>query len=538
MRSRIPKELSLDAKPSGQMTQADGQMVAFIDIGTNSIRLLLVQIQPDGTYLAVTERKETIRLGEGEFETKRLQPEAMDRALVVCRKLSDMATASGATEIVAVATSATREAANRTEFLEKLKRQAGLDVHAISGREEARLIYLGVSRGENMDDKTGLFIDIGGGSTELIVGTQEHYRYLTTTKLGAIRLAGLFPGDECGRMKKEAYGQLKDYIRDVSIRSIQNIQKLWADELGLVIGSSGTIENLADIAARRFLKRSREPDDLLTYDQLQTVVKDLRKLTVEERKKVPGINSGRVDIIVAGAAILDVLLDDLGLREVRVTSRTLRDGLLIDYLSRTGVPEADAGLSIRQQSVLRLGRSQAFDEEHARRVMDLATQLFDSGLAAGIHELGAWHRELLSHAAMLHDIGTSLSYSEHNAHSYYFIRNADLLGFNQEEVDIIAATAYYHRKAYPRKRDVEYASLDEDSQQVVSVLGVLLSLAESLDRSHMGLVEDVSLTADGDGAIDIRLRTRHDAPLEMWGIHYHEKAVKRAFGRGIKLSVL
>ena len=511
-----------------------GQAVAFIDIGTNSIRLLLVHVQPNGTYSVINERKETIRLGEGEFETHHLQPVAIERALLVCQRFAEMAESAGAVEMIAVATSATREATNRVEFLRRLYEEASLEVHAISGREEARLIYLGVSRGEHLGDKLGLFVDIGGGSTELIVGDQLQYHFLDTTKLGAIRLASLFPGDEEGRISKQLYKDMQTYVRNSAIRTVQTIHSRWPDGLDHMIGSSGTIENLADIAVRRFHGRSREPDDVLSYDQLQTLVKDLRRLPSEERKDVPGINRSRADIIVPGAAILDTLMRDLGFDQIRVSLRSLRDGLLVDYMARYGLLEDRADSSIREQSVLRLGRSQQFDEQHAQKVTELALQLFDTSRAAGLHDLGRWERELLGHAAMLHDIGVSLSYSDHHTHSYYFIRNADLLGFNQQEVDIIAVTALYHRKSYPRKKHPEFASLDPQSQSIVVVLGALLSMSEGLDRSHMGLVQQVRLIDQPDDVTLLEIRSDQDIPLEVWGVQHHEKAFRRAFGTKLR----
>src|SRR5882672_6828597 len=169
-----------------------GRVVGFVDMGTNSVRLLLVRIRPNHAYSILNSQKEVIRLGDHEFGERRLQKAAMNRAVLVCRRFAELARASGAEEIVAVATSATREARNKAEFLRRLKREAGIEFHTVSGKEEARLIYLGVASGIHLGRKRALFIDIGGGSTELVLGDQEQPLYLDSLRLGAIRLTSLF----------------------------------------------------------------------------------------------------------------------------------------------------------------------------------------------------------------------------------------------------------------------------------------------------------------------------------------------------------
>jgi hypothetical protein len=213
-----------DSLPTPQATTpplANGELVAFLDLGTNSVRLLLVRMYPDHTFTVVAEQKETVRLGEGEFRQNRLQPEAMRRASLVCAKFAESARSRGARQIVAVATSATREAENRGVFLRHLRRVAGIDVRVISGKEEARLIYLGVSSGLNLGARQTLFIDIGGGSTETIIGDQQQYRFLDSLKLGAIRLSGMFfRKDDTGPVSSTRYARIQRYVRTRSVRTL------------------------------------------------------------------------------------------------------------------------------------------------------------------------------------------------------------------------------------------------------------------------------------------------------------------------------
>jgi exopolyphosphatase/guanosine-5'-triphosphate,3'-diphosphate pyrophosphatase len=512
-------------KPSS--LTAEKRVAAFLDIGTNSVRMLLARIHADHSYTIISQQKETVRLGEGEFRAHQLQPQAMRRATLVCSKFADMARAHDAEAIVAVATSASREASNQAAFLRRLQREAGLDVRVISGKEEARLIYLGVASGTNLGDRRALFIDIGGGSTEVIVGTQSQYDFLDSLKLGAIRLSSLFldPGDT-GPVSPKLYLRLQRYVRTTSIRTLQRLR---SHPIDLAIGSSGTVVNLAEIAARMINKRSLRKEEPLLLKDLQQVVPKLCAAPLDERRKIPGINPERADIIIGGAAILQTLMEELNLPEIRVSDRGLREGLPLDYLTRSEhLPPLELA-SFRERSVFMLGRKCGFDEPHARNVARLALELFDSAQLMGLHDFGEWERELLEYAGLLHDIGTFLSYTNHRSHAYYFIRNSDLLGFDQTELSIIAAMAFYHQKALPRLKHPEFAELDKRGRKIVHVLCILLRIAESLDRSHTGAVGHVRFRDVVPERVTLEVSSIKDCQLEIWGVKHHESAFEKVF---------
>ena len=311
------------------MTSAEEPTVAFIDIGTNSIRLLLARLQPNHSYTILTELRQIVRLGEGEFANQHLQPEAMARTVSVVKQFAELARANGADDIVAVATAAAREAANQDVFVTRLQAEAQLDVRVISGPEEARLIYLGVSHGMHLGDQQAWFIDIGGGSTEVIIGGQHQPVYMGSLELGAIRLTTHFLPEEDGPVSLQAYEAVQRYVRHHAVRTLHEMR---AYHIDLAIGSSGTIRNLADVAAHHFHKRPLQQDDVLTYAHLQQVVTLLAALSLEERRKVPGLQPERADIILAGAAILDVCMQELGVTDLHVSEYGLREGLLVDYL--------------------------------------------------------------------------------------------------------------------------------------------------------------------------------------------------------------
>ncbi|MDD1743983.1 MAG: Ppx/GppA family phosphatase [Methanomassiliicoccales archaeon] len=505
-----------------------GKVVEFIDLGTNSIRAAIVRLNPNFSFTVLSMQKEVARLGEREFLNQELIPEAMDRAILVCKHFVGMGKSYGVEESVALCTSATRDARNQAEFLERLKAETGLDFKIISGLEEARLIYLGVSNSIDLGGKKAVFIDVGGGSTEVSVGDQRHYLSLDTLNLGAIRLTTLFiPPEETGPIFPEKYSLMKKSVRNKIVRTVQRVKKQGPE---VAVASSGTAINLAQIAARNFGGDA----STLTLGRLKRTVALLSTRTLEERRKVPGINPERADIIVGGAAILETLMEEIGIQEVRISEAGLLDGMIFDYLSRIeGFPSYQS-MGVRERSVLQLARSFGTDEVHAETIKRISLELFDSAKEEGIHSLGKEERELLGHAAYLHDIGDFISFTDHQAHSYYIIRNAELLGFSQNEINIMANLAKFHRKKAPGKRSEE---LDEPSLSALQQLSTFLKLAESLDRSHCNLIQHSRfIYADKDKAM-LEVVASGDCQLEVWGAESHAKGFKKVFHRELTLRV-
>lgn len=404
----------------------DGErVIGIIDLGSNSLRLMLVRILPDGSHTVLNQVKNMVRLGEGAFETGHLREESMARTINVLRGMAEMCGVYGASEVIAIATAAVRDAANGPDFMRRVKEKTGIDFRVVSGREEARLIYLGVSSGLAHTESLRLFIDIGGGSTELVVGNSEEYRNLDSLKMGCVRLSNLFFDKDSGTISAKRYAALQNYIRNNALRSFQRIADFVIEE---AVASSGTAQNLAEIAAAldaedaaRTGRAPQESRDVLSYGGLRRAVKELCGRTLKERRSVPGINPNRADVIVAGAAILQTIMEDQGFDSVRISNRNLQNGILVDYLS-TRMPHADGSFHpVRKESVLHLARRCRFEERHSRHVSRLALDLFDSAKAMGLHDSGDLARELLHYAALLHDIGIFISFSRHNAHSHYLI---------------------------------------------------------------------------------------------------------------------
>lgn len=504
-----------------------GKVVAFLDVGTNSVRLLVVRINRNRSYTVISEQKEMVRLGETEFHDGLLSESAMDRSVRVIKNFCDLSRTYGATEFVAMATSATREASNRMELIDRLKEVTGLELEIISGMEEARLIYLGMSSGHHIGPKTALFMDIGGGSTELVLGDQKDYTYLESLKVGAIRLTTMFVKKLEGPVSDDTLSKMRKYVKSSLVRAKREILQ---NKVALAFGSSGTVVNLGEILIK--YDGSSKPG-IIRHSQLKRLIPHLAGMDLSARRKVPGINPERADIIVAGAVILEMIMEEMRLSEIAVSSRSLRDGMLMDYLGSLEEFPGFRELSVRERSAVQLGRTCAVDEEHARRVVAIALELFDSAAKKGLHTFNKDDRELLHHAAFLHDVGDFISFSDHHLHSHYIISHAELLGFSSREVLIMANIAKYHRKKLPKVRSVDMRDLDQLDRQMVLRLSTLLRMAESLDRSHSNLVQSVRFSRVTKRSVKLIVTASGDPQLEMWRLEEDREAFEKAFGKSL-----
>jgi exopolyphosphatase/guanosine-5'-triphosphate,3'-diphosphate pyrophosphatase len=483
-----------------------------------------------------------VRLGQGEFAAsgehgqKQLSGDAIARGVLVLQKFAEIARGRGAGEIVAIATAALREAGNRDEFIERARIEAGVEVRVVPGVEEARLIYLGVASGVEIGEKRGLFIDIGGGSTELIVGTQSEHHLLDSLKLGAIRVGNRFLQGVTGPIPVSLYAAMQQQARVVSTHAVRRIRSLGFD---LAIASSGTAQNLASVAARR---AGQDPASLRNYTlsarDLRDVAEMLCKLTLEERRRVPGLNPERADIIISGAAVLQTLTEDLGIDGLQIADRSLREGVIVDALLRRQGTNSGYEAGVRRRSIESLMRVLPGEEAHARHVAKLTLRLFDRAKSIGLQNYSLPKRELLEYAALLHDIGVFVSHTGHHRHSYYLIRHSELAGFTDEEIEVIANLAYFHRKSPPKKRHAHFQVLDREDQQLVRRLAALLRLAEGLDRSHLGLVRDVDLSITERGthrSLRLTAYTDSNPQLELWYVGNEKAAIEEAFGMPLEI---
>jgi len=528
---------------------------AAMDIGTNSVRLAVVEVKPNQTWTTLASQKQVVRLGEGEFDqvpadSKKGKDEgeggghslteaAIARGALVCARFAEVARGFGAEEIVALATAAVREADNGHEFVKRVRDLADLDVRIISGQEEARLIYLGVGSGVDLPDKKrALFMDIGGGSTELIVGDSQSYAFLDSLKMGAIRLTAEGVPDPSKPVSAAAWDDLQQRVRSLLAPAARAIG---AAGFSVMYGSSGTAQNLAEIITNAAV--TPNPTSLRNYElslaDVQATTKWLCAMTLEQRRRVPGINPERADIIIGGAAILQTVMETVGATAIRISDRGLREGIIVDRLRRIPAVEGTdiRPESARRRSIGQLMAATGVDAAHSAHIVHLSLSLFDQWKMLGLHDYGS-ARELLEYAALLHDAGFFVSHTDHQQHSYYLIRHSELLGFNDREIEIMASLALYHRKATPRRKHANYARLDAKAQRAIRVLSCALRLAEALDRSHLMLVQDIlcEKLAQPD-RVRMTLLATADAQLEVWAAEGQAPAFEKTFGLPLEVQV-
>ena len=489
--------------------------VALLDLGSNSLRMMIAQVGEGGSARIVAQAKQMVRVGEGSFETHVLQPVPMERTLDALRGFAALCRDHAVDTVIALATSAVRDAVNGREFMELIRRETGLGFTVISGKEEARLISLGISSGLESLEGRRIFMDIGGGSTELSSASGDEILALDSLKLGAVRLAELFPEREAGPVSPERYAEMKGYVREHGVLPLRRMREQGALEL---VGSSGTIQYLADIAAALAQAEGVPASaDWLSMGDLRRAVHALCSRSEEERRALPGMDPRVTGILIPGAAILQTVMEELGFERIRISRRGLRDGALADWLARRAAPQEEP--SVREASVLRLAADCRFEEEHSRHVSALALMLFDSARELGLAELPGSTRELLHYAALLHDIGIFVSYSRHNEHSAYLIRNGELLGFTEYEIYAISILAFFHRVSY-NERSLLLKEMDEGKRRMLRPLSLFLSLAEALDKSHAQSVASVRFFRRGEDRIleltPVRPCTIEKERLKQW----------------------
>src|SRR5215212_1365369 len=507
--------------------------IAAIDIGTNSIHMIVVQVRPDLSFEVIDREKEMVRLGAGGLDGRALTPEAMHAALQVLSKFRRLAESHKVDEIIAVATSATREAENGGEFLQSVMQQTGIRPRVISGTEEARLIHLAAVYGVSVPGDVAVVIDIGGGSVEVTRGVGSAVELGRSFKLGVIRLTERFIKTD--PLEPRDQRKLVRYIDTEIGKYLHQIARLGFDR---VIGTSGTILSLGAVAsaAEGLASGGSLRNRRFAAKQIRRVRKDLVALDLERRLRVPGLEPRRADLAVAGAILIDELLRRLGAREVTLCDMSLREGLVLDYISRhrKEIAQADRYPDVRRRSVFELAERCNYWPEHSQHVARLAIGLFDQTRA--IHGLTDREREWLEYAAILHDIGVHISYEGHHKHSYYLVKNGDLRGFEPDEIEAIALVARYHRQATPKRRHDGFTDLRRRTRRTVRTLAAILRLAESLDRSHAQGITGVEIHDRGDDDL-LQLRTTGDAELELWAATRHGAAFERLTGKPLRIEV-
>jgi exopolyphosphatase/guanosine-5'-triphosphate,3'-diphosphate pyrophosphatase len=502
--------------------------LAAIDIGTNSIHMVIADVASDGGITVVDRTKEMVRLGRGVFVTGRIARDAMELGVRTLRTFTRLARVRRVQRIRAVATSAVREAQNGTTFVERARREAGLQVKVISGREEARLIYRAAAHSLGLGGEPYLLLDVGGGSVELVLVRDGRPVWLESLPLGVARLAEQFLPTDPPTPKQRK--QLVAHIEDELGRVLRDVRRTGTTH---AVGTSGTVHALV---AMVHTANGDDPGRLhgisVTTAELSQLRRALVGCTAAERLALPGADPKRVDLLPASAILVETCLRRGKITDLTACTWALREGILLD-LAGIAVTAGASRDDVRRRSVEALGRRFGGENAHGQQTARLARQLFDATAPAlGLEEECG---DLLEYAALLHDIGRSIEHEHHHRHSAYLIHNGELLGFEPTEIDIMAGIARGHRKQPPKPSDPELQALPAPARRTVRALAVLLRLADALDRTHFGVVRDLTCTLT-----PARLLIELDAgsesvDLELWAATRRTAALSRLLDRPVVL---
>lgn len=502
-----------------------------IDVGTNSIHLVMAEISPDGDFRILGRDKQMVQLGKGGFAQHVLTARAMNDGFGAMKRFVKMARLKGIGRLKAVATSAVREARNGGAFVTRVRDELGLDLRVVSAEEEARLIYLAVRHATDLGTGRNLIVDIGGGSLELIVGNAREADVLASLKLGASRLAELFLHSD-----PPTEAELKALRQHIEATFEPLAARVRPNTLDRCIATSGTVQNLATVCAYRRGTQEIEPVTELRIEraELKALLPELIAMTRVQRSRLAGVDARRVDSIVPALALLRALTRTFGISRVEYCDMALREGIILDHVARhrVGLRARATWPDPRTRSVLHLGERCGYRREHAEQVARLALSLFDQLVA--LHGLDPRYRELLKYACLLHDIGYLISHQSHHKHSYYLIRNGGLQGFSGTEIEVIANLARYHRKGRPKKAHYSYQNVDKADRPAVRRLIPLIRLANALDRTHYSVVDSVTCRVTR-GRARLSVHARTDTELELWTAGLQTGRFEKVFGVPIEI---
>lgn len=508
--------------------------IAAIDIGTNSIHMVIAESVRQTEFTVLDREREVVQVGRGSFSAGRLRGSAVRRTVAALRRFVQLARRHQVDRILCTATAAVREASNGGEFLKAARSASGVSPRVIPAEEEGRLIYLATRAALQLDARPSLIVDIGGGSTQLVVADRGQLHKVVSVPLGALRLTETMITHDPASMRELT--RLQRHVRKQLRSAFRAIGEI---KLVHVFGSSGAIHSLAQVANwnERGEGIRQINGHVFTAASLERQCRRLWRMSEAQREKLPGLDARRAEIIVPGAIVLLEVLRQARVDEITLSDFGVREGLVTDWLEHHA-PEIKALEPIedlRLRSALGLLARFGADGAHPCHVAKLALRLFDELSSA--HGMGDSGRGLLHYAALLHDVGSVVGYDEHAQHSAYIIRHGSLRGLDEAEVEVVASVARYHGKARPRKSsDADYASLSNHTRRMVKWLSAILRIAEGLDRSHYQLIRDLRVVSRG-GTVSVLVSARRDAQLELWAARRRVDALAKLLGARVQLAL-
>lgn len=506
--------------------------IACIDVGSNSIKLVVVDAAASDSFAVLAREKDVVRLGHDTLRLGQLSSVAIERAVDCIKRLRLIAEARGAEQTVTVATASVREARNASQFIKEAQRKAGVSVEILSAIEEARLIGLAAVQGCATRGTPLLNVDIGGGSTEISLMRDSTPAALFSVKLGAVGLTERFINSDPPRTKQ--LRALREEIRSALERPARELKGArWQH----TTGTSGTIVAIGTALRLRGLSQdepqaARPAGDEIAFEKLIRFNARTSEMNSAMRRSLPGISSQRAEIIIAGGMILEGVMQALKIDSLRTCGWALREGVLIDRLREIEAeanPPLPGGLAdYRLRGVHAVGRRFGYEAGHAHQVAKFCERIFDYLVRTGATDLTRHHRTLLSAAALLHDVGYHIAHESHHKHSLYLIKNSELTGFSESERDVIANVARYHRGSDPRERHESYAALNETDRSTVVQMAAILRIADALDRRHDSRVRELRCMRSGR-MVHIDLQSNANCEREISAAEQKRELFEQAF---------
>ena len=482
---------------------------AAVDVGSNSVRMIASEVGPGGKTQILAEDRQVTRLGSSVFKNGEIAPEAIH---FVCENLKRMAQTFAQLDLSAlraVGTSALRDAGNSEEFLQQASEALGAPIEIISGQEEARLIYLGVQARWPQPDKRALLIDVGGGSTEVILNDHGALSMAFSRPLGAVRLTEVFlKSDPPTALQLR---QMEEYIDE---KLATPVRRIGIQPFGRAIGTSATAAALVCMVHRIPRSRRDHADRLRAgIAQIKKLYLDMQTRDLASRRKIAGLGPRRAELIIAGTAVFLRTLQLFQHSSLYYSSGGVREGIISDLAARGAGRELSRLNREQRRVVEQMAKRYGVQVDHARKVASLGQDLFEA--LTPLHKLPPSHGKMLEAAAYLHDIGHFVSDTGHHKHSYYIVLNSDLPGFTDSERQFIAALCRYHRKSMPAAKHSAYDTMDPEARRGLTMLSPLLRLADSLDRGHEQRISDIAVELR-NGSVVVGVQTSERSNLELW----------------------
>ncbi len=505
--------------------EAEGRLAA-IDIGSNSVRLVVAQVLPGGTYRVLDDERENTRLSYGLCSTGKLSDVSIDATITALRNFLQIAGGQGADAIRAIATSAVREAKNGAAFCARVHEELGLPIEVISAREEGRLAFMSVARAFDVDQREVAIADIGGGSTEIVLASNGLIDEVYPTKLGAVRIT-----EQCDLADIIDAARLESATQFID-RELKHYCKKLPFTPDMLYGTGGTFTALGGIM---LASETVEKQTLWGYRvkraKINHLLQDLAAMPLEKRKKVTGLSPQRADIIVGGLLVIDRVMRCLGVNVVQIHTRGVRDGMLLDMIQSSRSRSVTS--SEKRTAVEKFALNCGVDLEHSQQVARIASRLYEE--LAGPLGFATNDREQLELAAILANVGYLINFDKHHKHSFHLIMNSELPGFERHELQLVALVARYHRGTHPKNKHEGYRDLTVEDRERVGRLAAILRLALALDRTHQQQVEDIKCEVTPLQVV-IEVAAKENADVDIWAARRKVDLFERVFRRQVIIA--